>query len=185
MAGTDPDPSAVARLWARLVLAYTDPAFRDDFAADLTDLLVTCAGAPLATVTRVVDMVDLDSLDYAGDDLDLEDAEDAAYDLLVGLRSDVVAEVVLRGDADAADLVATARGIDARYDAVLDVIDDLPLASMDDFVAAGWPADGPAGDRDPRTGFDVDATTVVAPPEPTDEPFAAPPPRRRRWFGGS
>jgi hypothetical protein len=180
MTGTDPDPATVARLWARLVLACTDPAYREDFAADLTDLLVRCVGAPVATATRVVGMVDLDSLDYAGDDLDLDDAEDAAYDLLVGLRSDVVAEIVLRGNADSGDLVASARAIDARYDALLDVIDDLALASMDDFVAAGWPDDGRDVDD-----VDLDAGTVIAPPEPTGEPFAAPPPRRRRWFGGT
>jgi hypothetical protein len=180
MAGTDPDPAVVARLWARLVLGYTDPAYRDDFAADLIELLVRCVGAPVATATRVVALVDVDSLDYAGDDLDLEDAEDAAYDLLVGLRSDVVAEIVLRGDGDPADLVATARGVDARYDAVLDAIDELPFTSMDDFVAAGWPGDG-SGDG---PAADPGDAPVVAPPEPTDAPLAAPP-RRRRWFGGS
>jgi hypothetical protein len=180
MAGPDPDPALVARLWARLVLGYTDAAYRDDFAADLIDLLVRCAGAPAATATAVVGLVDLDSLDYAGDDLDLDDAEDAAYDLLVGLRSDVVAQIVLRGDNDAGSLVATARAIDARYDAVLDVIDDLALSSMDDYVAAGWP------DDDAAAAFDADDAPLLAPAaEAGDAPFAAPPPRRRRWLGGS
>src|SRR4051794_18438734 len=110
------------RSWARIVLAYTDPGARHDFAADLTDLLVVGAGAPLESAVRVVSGLDIDSLDDAID-LDLDEAEEAAYDLLLGLRSDLVADVVLNGDGEPAALVDSARALDRAFDGLLDTID--------------------------------------------------------------
>jgi hypothetical protein len=125
----------VTRSWARIVLAYTDADLREDFSADLTDLLVVGAGAPVESAVRVVGLLDVDSLDDA-DDLDLDDAEEAAYDLLLGLRSDLVADVVLRGDGEPAELVATARALDRAFDTLLDAIDALGLDDLDAYRAA-------------------------------------------------
>jgi len=134
-----PEPrGTVERSWARIVLGYVDPEARDDFSAELTDLLVVGAGAPVEVAVRVVGMLDVDSLDDA-EDLELDDAEDAAYDLLVGLRADLVADVVLRGEGAPAALIATARALDRSIDALLDRIDALTLDDLDDYRAvAGW-----------------------------------------------
>ncbi|MFL6139813.1 MAG: hypothetical protein ACJ74O_18720 [Frankiaceae bacterium] len=125
----------VTRSWARIVLAYTDPDARDGFPADLTDLLVVGAGAPVESAVRVVGGLDVDSLDDAND-LDLDEAEEAAYDLLLGLRSDLVADVVLNGDGEPGALVATARSLDRAFDALLDAIDGLTLDDLDAYRAA-------------------------------------------------
>ena len=125
----------VTRSWARIVLAYADPGARDDFAADLTDLLVVGAGAPLESAVRVVSGLDIDSLDDAVD-VDLDEAEEEAYDLLLGLRSDLVADVVLNGDGEATALVDTARALDRAFDALLDAIDGLALNDLDAYRSA-------------------------------------------------
>jgi hypothetical protein len=125
----------IRRLWARLVLGYTDPDHRDEFDVDLCDLLVA-AGARPEDAVHVVATLDLDSLDDA-EDLELDDAEDAAYDLLVGLRSDLVAHIVLRTPGEPPEIVDRARELDRRFDAMLDVVDAVNLDEIEELAGEG------------------------------------------------